>query len=60
MKRKIGEKALEKRIRSGEVLAFDLEESPVCRNIYMVYQRKGAMSELAKAFVAMMRSNPAE
>ena len=50
----------QERIRSGEVLAFDLEESPVCRNIYMVYQRKGAMSELAKAFVAMMRSNPAE
>ena len=48
------------RIRSGEVLAFDLEENPVCRNIYMVYQRKGAMSELAKAFVAMMRSTPAE
>lgn len=43
------------RIRSGELLAFPLEEKPVCRNIYMVYQKKGAMSELARAFVSMMR-----
>ena len=50
----------QERIRAGEVLAFDLEETPVCRNIYMVYQRRGAMSELAKAFVAMMRSSIAE
>ena len=50
----------QERIRAGDVLAFDLEETPVCRNIYMVYQRRGAMSELAKAFVAMMRSSIAE
>lgn len=43
------------RIRSGELLTFPLEEKPVCRNIYMVYQKKGAMSELARAFVSMMR-----
>ena len=50
----------QERIRSGEVLAFDLEESPVCRNIYMVYQRKGTLSELAKAFIALMRADPTE
>lgn len=50
----------QERIRAGDVLAFELEETPVCRNIYMVYQRRGAMSELAKAFVAMMRSSIAE
>jgi len=50
----------QERIRAGDVLAFDLEETPVCRNIYMVYQRRGAMSELAKAFAAMMRSSIAE
>lgn len=44
------------RLRSGELLAFELDETPVFRNIYMVYQKKGALSELARAFVAMMRN----
>ena len=53
----LSERSARERIRSGELLAFDLEEKPLYRNIYMVYQKKGAMSELAKAFVIMMRSN---
>ena len=51
----LSERSARERIRSGELLAFDLEEKPLYRNIYMVYQKKGAMSELAKAFVNMMR-----
>jgi hypothetical protein len=46
---------VEERVRSGELLAFELDETPVYRNIYMVYQRKGTLSELAKAFVSLMR-----
>ena len=46
---------VQERVRSGELLTFELEESPVQRDIYMVYQRKGTMSELAHAFVAMTR-----
>ena len=48
---------VEERVRSGELLAFELDQSPVHRNIYMVYQKKGALSELARAFVAMMRAD---
>lgn len=44
------------RIKSGELLAFELEQTPVERNIYMVHQKKGTMSELARAFAAMMRA----
>lgn len=51
---------VEERIKSGELLSFELDESPVCRNIYMVYQRKGTLSELAKAFVALMRAGITE
>ena len=51
---------VEERIKSGELLAFELDETPVYRNIYMVYQRKGALSELAKAFVALMRAGITE
>lgn len=47
---------VEERLRSGELLAFELDEAPVYRNIYMVYLKKGTMSELARAFIAMMRS----
>lgn len=47
---------VEERVRSGELLTFELDQTPVYRNIYMVYQKKGALSELARAFVAMMRA----
>lgn len=51
---------VEDRVKSGELLAFELDETPLYRNIYMVYQRKGTLSELAKAFAAMMRSHAEE
>ena len=51
---------VEERVRSGELLAFELDETPVYRNIYMVYQRKGTLSELTKAFIALMRAGITE
>ena len=48
--------SVEERVRAGRLLAFELEETPVYRNIYMVYQKKGTLSELARAFVSMMHS----
>lgn len=45
------------RVKSGELLAFELDEAPVLRNIYMVYQRKGTLSELARAFVVLIRNS---
>jgi DNA-binding transcriptional LysR family regulator len=51
---------VEERVKSGELLSFELDEIPVYRNIYMVYQRKGTLSELAKAFVALMRTGITE
>ena len=48
---------VEERVKAGELLAFELDETPVYRNIYMVYQRKGTLSELAKAFLTMMRTD---
>ena len=45
----------QERIRSGELLSFELEEQPVYRNIFMVYLRKRALSEHAKAFISVMR-----
>jgi DNA-binding transcriptional LysR family regulator len=52
--------SVEERVKAGKLLCFELEETPFYRNIYMVYQRKGTLSELAKAFVAMMRSHAEE
>lgn len=52
--------SVEERVKAGKLLSFELEENPFYRNIYMVYQRKGTLSELAKAFVAMMRSHAEE
>ena len=51
---------VEERVKSGELLAFELDENPLYRNIYMVYQRKGTLSELTKAFVSMMRAGITE
>jgi len=42
-------------VKAGRLLTFELEEQPVYRDIYMVYQRKGTLSELARAFVSLMR-----
>lgn len=50
----------EARVRAGTLLTFELEQNPVYRNIYMVYQKKGTLSELARAFIAMMRASITE
>lgn len=40
---------------AGHLLTFELEETPVSRNIYMVYRKKSDLSDLAKAFAQQMR-----
>ena len=50
----------EAHVRAGSLLTFELEQNPVYRNIYMVYQKKGTLSELARAFIAMMRTSITE
>jgi len=52
--------SVENRVRTGQLLAFELDDPPVYRNIYMVYQKKGTHSELAKAFISMMHGNAEE
>lgn len=52
--------SVEERVKAGKLLRFELGETPFYRNIYMVYQRKGTLSELARAFVAMLRSHQEE
>lgn len=47
--------SVEEQVRAGKLLAFELEETPICRHIYMVYRRKGALSELARAFIEQIR-----
>lgn len=51
----ISELAVRDEAASGKLLVFPLEEQPVSRNIYMVYRKKGAMSELAQHFVRYVR-----
>lgn len=51
----LSEMSARERVRSGELLTFELEDMPVSRNIYMAYRKKGTLSELAKDFVAMVR-----
>ena len=47
--------SVEEQVRAGKLLTFELEEQPVYRHIYMVYRKKGALSELAKAFAEQVR-----
>ena len=47
--------SVEEQVRAGKLLTFELEEQPVYRHIYMVYRKKGALSELAKAFAEQGR-----
>ncbi len=49
--------SVEEQVRAGKLLTFELEKEPVYRHIYMVYRRKGALSELAKAFVDQVRKS---
>ncbi len=47
--------SVEEQVRAGKLLTFELEEQPVYRHIYMVYRKKGTLSELAKAFAEQIR-----
>ena len=49
--------SVEEQVRAGKLLTFELEKEPVSRHIYMVYRKKGALSELAKAFVEQVRKS---
>ncbi len=49
-----------RRIASGELLAFELDERPFLRPIYLVSLRRGSLSDAAKEFVAMVRRLKAE
>lgn len=42
-------------VQQGRLLQFDLEERPIVRNIYMVHQKKGPMSEAARVFMAFAK-----
>ena len=47
--------SVEDQVRADRLLTFELEEEPVYRHIYMVYRKKGALSELARAFAEQIR-----
>ena len=49
--------SVDEQVRAGKLLTFELEKEPVYRHIYMVYRKKGALSELAKAFVEQVRKS---
>ncbi len=50
--------SVEEQVRADKLLTFELEEEPVYRHIYMVYRKKGALSELARAFAEQVRKAP--
>lgn len=45
----------QERIAAGEVLAFELEEQPVERNIYIAWRTRGELSGAAKEFLSFVR-----
>lgn len=47
--------SVQEQVRSGALLAFELDDPPVYRNIYMVCRRKNDLSDLAKEFVKQVR-----
>lgn len=49
--------SVEEQVRAGKLLTFELEEQPVYRHIYMVYRKKGALSELARSFAEQIRKS---
>ena len=44
-----------RRIAAGELLAFELDDSPLRRPIYVAHARRGSLSEPAQAFLAVVR-----
>lgn len=51
----VSEHAAKDQLASGKLLAFPLDQRPVSRNIYMVYRKKGALSELASSFIRSVK-----
>ena len=51
--------SVREQVTAGKLLSFELEESPVYRNIYMVFRRKDDLSELAKEFMKQVRGKQA-
>ena len=47
----------QERVQAGRLLTFELEEEPLYRHIYMVYRKKGALSELARDFAEQVRKS---
>lgn len=44
--------AVQDRVCAGKLLQFEVEELPICRNIYMVCRKKNELSDLAREFAA--------
>ena len=51
---------VQERVAAGEVLAFELEERPVERNIYIAWRTRGELSKAAKEFLAFVRRSAEE
>ena len=51
---------VQERVAAGEVLAFELEERPVERNIYIAWRTRGELSKSAKEFLAFVRRSAEE
>ena len=49
--------SVEERVKAGKLPTFEMEEEPLYRHIYMVYRKKGALSELARAFAEQVRKS---
>ncbi len=48
------------KIETGRILAFDVDEVPLTRNIYMARLKKGYVNQLVSDFAAMVSSIPAD
>ena len=48
---------VQERVTAGEVLAFELEERPVERNIYIAWRTRGELSQAAKEFLTFVRKS---
>ena len=51
----VSARSVEERVRSGRLIPFPLEDTPLKRNIYAVYRKKSALSEPAKDFLRLAR-----
>ena len=46
------------KIKTGKILAFELDEEPLKRNIYMAMLKKGYSNQLVNEFAAMVTTVP--